>query len=265
MIPKINKYLFLIIIIGLNNLIVAINPFVTYSRFPPLNKNPFFSSNKNAKDPLMRTRVAIAPLISFYTVNQNHAQNPSQKMSVLFSIKEEIRLNEKHTAFLLIGLEYMAHGLNFNSYYFKPDSLHLYDGNMNYNYSLYIHEIDIPVQIKYSFTRENNSLVSPYVMIGYHFRTILQGTLQVKLNGDEIENRYEKVVFKNPLFNPENNAFMSVTCGVQKNNPKHPKRCVFGELSYRYGFSPYIISDNFTPSSLFMNGSHLAICLGFKF
>ncbi len=262
---KIRKYLFCLIAICICNLILADIPPVKKILPPSGFKNLFISSNKNLKDPLIRTRVAIAPLISFYTVNQNHAQNPYQKMSGLISIKEEIRLNEKHTIFLLIGIEYMAHGLNFNSYYFKPDSLKLYSGNMNYSYSLYIHEIDIPIQAKYSFTRENNSLVTPYIMIGYHFRTILQGTLQVKQNGDEIENRYEHVTFKNPLFNPENNAFMSATFGIQKNNPKHPKRCVFAELSYRYGFSPYIISDNFTPSSLFMNGSHLAICLGIKF
>ena len=229
------------------------------------DRDPFFSSQKNSKDPIIRTRVSIAPVISFYSLNQNHAQDAKQKMSGLFSIREEIRLNTAHTIFLLVGVEYLVHGVNFYSYYFKQDSIQIYTGNMNYNYHLYFHEIDIPIQLKYSFTRENNSIYTPYVMFGYHFRTIFAGNLIVKQDGNNIEKKYEEVKFKNPLFNPKSNAFASITFGVQRNNPKHPKRCVFGEVSYRQGFSPYYISDNFTPSSLFINGSHLVFGFGITF
>ncbi|MGZ3929880.1 MAG: hypothetical protein ACXVPQ_00665 [Bacteroidia bacterium] len=224
-----------------------------------------FVSKKKSKEPRVRTRLTVSPIVSFYTINEHHAKNPRQKMSGSVSLKEEIRLNNRHNTFLLFGIEYMVHGLNFNSYYFKPDSIQLYDGNFKYTYSLYIHEIDVPIQLKYSFTRENNSLVSPYIMIGYHFRTLLFGDLTVKQNGQTIVTKMEPVTFKNPLFTNRNNPFVSFTLGVQKNHPDHTRTGVYAEISYRIGFSPYLITDTFMPSSLFINGNHLAISLGVKF
>jgi hypothetical protein len=213
----------------------------------------------------VKTRVMIAPVISFYKVNKNHASNPQQKMSGLVSIREEVRLNEKHNMFFLFGVEYMVHGLNFNSYYFKPDSIQLYTGDKNYKYSLYIHEIDVPLQLKLCFNHENNALVTPYFIVGYHLRTLLDANLKVKGDEGQVAKTYEVLSFKNQLFTKRNNPFFSVTLGVQKNNLKTYKSCVFAEITYRYGFSPYLLQDSFTPSSLYITGNHLSIGFGFKF
>src|SRR5437588_299405 len=85
----------------------------------------------------------------------------------------------------------------FFTYYFKPDSIQLYNGNMNYLYSLYIHEIDVPIQIKLSNKRENNALLTTYVMFGYHFRTLLFGNLRVSQYGREFVSKREDITFKN--------------------------------------------------------------------
>ncbi len=241
-------------------------PFFLFGMFVGLRADPVIpiTTSRN-KSPLLRTRVAISPLLSFYSVNPHHAINPRQKMSGMISAKGELRLNMKHTAFFLFGIEYMAHGLNFNSYYFRQDSLQLYNGNFNYTYSLYVHEIDIPLQVKFSFRRENNALVSPYIMFGYHFRTILFGSLDVTQNGETVVKKTEALTFRNPLFTPHNNAFVSFTVGFQKNNPNQTRNCIFFEVMYRYGFSQYLLSDSFTPSSLYLNGSHIALSLGLKF
>jgi hypothetical protein len=229
-----------------------------------LSRNPFILS-KSAPQGRLHTRVTVGPVISFYKINTNHAANPKQKMSGLFSVKGEFRLNSQHTAFFLFGAEYMIHGLNFNSYYFKPDSIQLYTGEMNYKYALNIHEIDIPLQLKLSFTKENNSLFSPYAMIGYHFRTLLFSDLTVSQNGEIVEAKKESLEFKNPLFTPRNNPFVSVTLGFQRNWPNSSRNCLYMELSYRLGFSPYLLKDTFTPSALYINGNHLSLGLGVKF
>ena len=223
------------------------------------------TGNHVPKSPLMRTRASISPVISFYRINKNHAGTPSQKMSGLISVKEEIRLNEKHTVFFLIGAEYMVHGLNFASYYFKPDSIHLYTGSFDYTYSLYIHEIDIPIQMKLSFGHENNKIFTGYFMLGYHFRELITGKLKVKQNGEVIEKKNVDVTFKNPLITPRNNPFISLTLGLQKNHPNNTRRCIFAEASFRFGISPYQITDSFAPSSLYINGNHLVFSLGMKF
>lgn len=207
----------------------------------------------------------IAPVISFYKINNNHATTPRQKMSGLVSLREEVRLSWKHNMFFLFGVEYMVHGMNFDSYYFKPDSIQLYDGEMTYQYHLYMHEIDFPVQVKLCFNHENNAIWTPYFIAGYHFRTLLDANLKVKQDGEIVHKTYEVVTFKNQLFSKRNNPFVSVTLGLQKNNLKTYKNCIFAEITYRYGFSPYLLKDSFTASSLFITGNHLTIGLGFKF
>jgi hypothetical protein len=234
---------------------------ICFSDNPPL----FRYTSKAGETRLIRTRLMIAPVISFYKINNNHASNPHQKMSGLISLREEVRLTYKHNMFFLFGIEYMVHGLNFNSYYFKPDSIQLYTGEMNYSYSLYMHEIDIPLQLKLCFNHENNAIFTPYFIMGYHFRTLLDGNLKVKQDGELVHKTYEVVTFKNQLFTKRNNPFVSVTFGVQKNNLKTYKSCIFAEITYRYGFSSYLVKDSFTPSSLYITGNHLNVGFGFKF
>lgn len=234
---------------------------ICFSDNPPL----YSYMSKPGDSRRVKTRIMIAPVISFYKVNNHHASSPHQKMSGLVSIREEIRLNEKHNMFLLVGVEYMVHGLNFNSYYFKPDSIQLYTGDMNYKYSLYIHEVDVPLQLKLSLNHENNAVITPYVLVGYHFRTLLDANLKVKQDGNQVEKTYEVLSFKNQLFTKRNNPFFSLTFGIQKNNIKTYKTCVFAEITYRYGFSPYLLKDTFAPSSLYITGSHLNIGVGYKF
>lgn len=217
------------------------------------------------KSPIARTRVLLASSINFYKTNSNHSGKASERMSGLFCIKEEFRINRSHTMFFSIGAEYFVHGLKFNSYYFTPDSIQIYDGEMKANYSLYVHELDFPLQLKISFRKENNTLMTPYLMFGYHFRTLLFGKVKVKQDGEQLVNQQTDLTFKNPLFSNKCNPFVSLTFGVQKNKPNDTRHCLFAEVSYRQGFSPYLLKEKFTPSSLYITGSHLTIGVGAKF
>jgi len=231
----------------------------------PEEQPPFIFISKKSSNSVRKTRVMIAPVISFYQTNKNHASGAHQKMSGLVSIKEEWKLTQKHNFFFSLGVEYMIHGLNFNSYYFKQDSIRLYNGNMDYTYSLYMQEIDVPLQTRISFLPDNNNLYSPYVVFGYHFRTLLNGNLSVKQNGEKIEHKSESINFKNPLLSPKCNPFLSLTIGVQQNNPNTTNKGFFAELTYRWGFSPYLLQDQFTASSLYITGNHLSLGLGYRF
>ena len=131
--------------------------------------------------------MSIGPALGFYSINTNHAKSPSLRASALFSFRKEIRFGRDYKTFFLYGVDYFFHGLTFQSYYFKPDSLKLYDKKFDYKYSLFIHEINLPLQVKYSFNRENNNLYSAYLMFGYHLRYLLPGNLNVTQNGNEIK------------------------------------------------------------------------------
>ncbi len=238
------KYLILFIFISLNSFSL---------RFPPAG-----GSSKGY-------RIIFGPSLGFYTINTNHARFSSPKMSALIGFRKEIRLDRQFRTFFLVGADYFFHGLNFKSYYFKQDSLKLYDKSFDHNYSLFIQEVHIPLQIKYSFNNQNNSLFSPYAMIGYHVRMLLPAEVTVSQNGNTEIKKWEDLSFKNSLFGDKVNSFLSASVGWQKNTVNHSKVGFFVEVNYRYGFSQYYISTNYTASSLYINGSHLGFFLGLNF
>ncbi len=210
-------------------------------------------------------RFGFGPVLGIYSVNTNHAKAPTQKMSAIVSFKKEFKCDKSYKTFFLIGFEYLFHGLNFKSYYFKPDSLHLYDKTFPYNYSLIINELCLPLQFKYSFKRENNSQFSPYIMAGYHFRYLLPGNLTVSQNGNKVKQDVVDLKFKTPFITDRLNSFVSATVGWQKNNVGKGKSNFFAELNFRYGFSQYYFAKDYAASSLYISSMHLALQLGFKF
>jgi len=211
------------------------------------------------------TRVQIGPVISFYKINTNHAVDANQKMSGLFGFKQEWRLDRQYRSYFLIGVDYLLHGLNFNSYYFFPDSLQLYDQSFTYSYSLYIHELNLPIQYKYLFKREDNSLFSGYVIAGYHLRYFLPGNLTVKQYGEEIQTDQPELKFKTPFIDERLNSCISLGFGWQKNSLNSSKGSYFVELNTRYNFSPYYFKTPYSASSLTMNATQIMLLLGLKF
>lgn len=210
-------------------------------------------------------RIGFGPVLGFYTINNRHAQNPIQRVSALAGFKKEKRLGADYRTFFLFGFDYFFHGLTFQSYYFMPDSIKLYDKSFGYRYSLFIHEINVPVQFKYSLRRENNSVFSPYIMIGYHLRYLLPGQLKVSKDGTLVKSDEPGLKFKHPLLSDKMNAYVSATLGWQKNNTASSRRGFYVELNYRYGFSAYYFERDYAPTSMFTNSSHLALLLGLKF
>ena len=216
------------------------------------------------KNPVVKTRFAISPVLSLYRSNKRHTTSTKPKMAFQFSWKEEIRLDKNNQNFLMIGAEYMFHGVNFNSYYFYGDSLKLYTPErLKYKYSLTMHELDFPIQIKHSFQKETNTIYSDYIFAGYCYRWLIDSRLKVTENGNELVDQYERVKFKSPAFNPAISSFLSVGGGFQKNTMlRH--NAIFAEIQFRYALSPFYFEESFTPSSLYINGHFVLLTVGFK-
>lgn len=216
------------------------------------------------KNPLVKNRIGISPVIGLYKPNKNHTKNTQQKKSFCISVREEFRLDKTNREFLMIGAEYMLHGLSFNSYYFYSDSLKLYNGNMNYKYNLTLHEIDFPILLKHSFQKETNKIYSSYIFAGYCYRWMVASRLKVDYNGNELISANQKITFKSPAFNPVNSSFFSAGFGIQKNIPLD-YRAFFAEVQVRYGLSPFYFNDSFTPSSLYTTSHFFHATVGYKF
>lgn len=260
-------YIYIFILISANKLCAHQDSLPTNTYF--LNsykinrdKNYFLPPKKSSG---AGVRISFGPALGIYSINKNHAKNPTQKMSALFCFKKEVRFDREYKFFFLFGAEYFIHGLNFKSYYFKPDSLQLYDKTFPYNYSLVIQEINMPLHVKYSLKRENNSLFSPYLMVGYHLRFLLPANLNVSQNGNSVKKDVVDLQFKNPLFYNKLNSYLSAAFGLQNNNIHKGRGGFFVELQYRYGFSPYSFQTTYSASSLYINSMHLSLQLGLKF
>lgn len=215
------------------------------------------------KNPIVKTRIGISPVIGLYKPNKNHTSGAKQKMAFNISIKEEIRLDKKNRCFLMVGAEYVLHGVSFNSYYFYEDSLHLYNGKMNARYGLTIQELDIPIQLKYSLQPETNTIVSSYLFAGYCSRWLLANKLKVANNGQEVFAKPVNLKFKLPGFSSSNSSFLSFGFGAQRNTQlRH--NAVFAELQFRYSLSPIYFEESFAPTSMYINNHFFLLTVGFK-
>lgn len=215
------------------------------------------------KNPRIQTKLSFSPVLGLYKANKNHAGKARQKMAFCFSVKEEIRIDKKSRSFIGVGVDYMSHGVRFDSYYFPKDSLKLYNGNMNAEYNLNIQELNFPVYLKRSFQQENNSLLSGYVFAGYSYRVLIKSLMTVSYYGDEVQYDNGNLQFKIPALSKTGNSFLHAGVGFQKNNPNKHK-AVYGELQFKYGLSPLYINQPYGPSSLYISGHFILLTVGVK-
>lgn len=203
-------------------------------------------------------------MIGFYKPNKHHTTGAQQKMAYCVSVKEEIRLDKKHRSYIMFGGDYLYHGLSFSSYYFFSDSIHFYNKQMNAQYSLIIHEVNLPIQFKYALQKEYNTIFSSYVFGGYSFRYLISNHLSVDYNGANMKDGSTDLGFKIPTFTKQMNSFLNAGIGFQRNSKKLNQNAVFAELQFKYSLSPLYLNEPFAPSSLYINHHFLLLTIGIK-
>ncbi|MFO0358176.1 MAG: hypothetical protein ACK50A_14580 [Sphingobacteriaceae bacterium] len=211
------------------------------------------------------TRIGVAPVIGFYKLDTKHASTPRSRMSFSGFIKREWSIDRSNQLFISIGGEYFLHGLSAKTYYFDQDTLQLYTGEFNYSYKLYFTEVNLPIQAKFTFKSTTNSLVTPYFTAGYHLRYITSTSLKVEQEGALIKSDFVDTKFKNPFILNQMNSFIGLCFGLQNNRTRSNSITFFAEASFKYGFSPYSFKEKYSPSSLYINSTHLALNIGVGF
>lgn len=225
----------------------------------------FLFAGRPPKRKFHGTRVYFGSGYSRYGINLNHAQPPSQKLNLLGGFRQELRIGNDYRTFLLWGAEYFIHGLDFNSYYFNPDSIRIYDKSFRDHYALRIQEANAFVQAKYLFRRGDNKLSSPYFSVAYHLRTPVEAHAVIKRKGNVIKRDYPEMKYRTAVLYEKLNSMMSFSLGWQKNHLSHYRVNPFIECQYRFGFSSYLLYRRYTPSSLYFSDQHLLIIAGIRF
>ncbi len=208
-------------------------------------------------------RLGFAPVLSFYKNNPYHTSSNTASPAYNFSFLTEIRIN-KRVAFLT-GLEYLLHGLNFNSYYFPDGATRVYNNNLDFRYSVFMNEINLPLLMRFNPHGEEKNHFSPYASFGYDFRYVLLTHLAVKsnLDGSQPFDGFTKVSFEHPFIYPRGSSFIAFNAGLQKNFLSNHK-ALFFELNFKYSLTRFLIQESFTPGSLYIRNFHLAFTLGCK-
>lgn len=210
-------------------------------------------------------RISGGPGLTFYRMFTQHAEYTGQKLSGYASVIKEIRMDKGHRMFLHTGAAYQFYGFNMRSYYFDQDTLRLYDKNFNYNYSISMHEIFLPLHFKMAFNKENNSLYSGYFIAGYDLRYLLPAKVNVDQEGSSVHSSTENIKFKLPLLGYSINSGVCFALGWQKNTINNSRSGFFTELRFRYGFSRLYFHSDYSANSIYFSATQLNLVLGIKF
>lgn len=198
-------------------------------------------------------RYNIGTSLNNYTLNDKHGVNPKQRLNLTVGVRREQRVTRDSKSFLLFGAEYLLHGLNYNSYYFPPDSVPIYDRKYPYLYTLTLQELHLPFEFKYLLRRMDNSPYSPYFAVGYHFRYLMPAFVKVSKPGTESIYDTPNMQFRTSLINPKINASLCLALGWQLHRLGGSHRSFFIEFNFQYGFSDYYFNSAYSASSMYIN------------
>lgn len=212
------------------------------------------------------TRVHFAADLAGYKPTDKLTVNVQAKASFNLGVKEEIHFFN-HTAFLF-GLDYLYHGVSFDSYYFADGYSVFFDKNYSFVHVLTRHELQLPLLVKFDLGREDRDPFTFYFTAGGALRYLLYNrtTINAKSNGVSLWNKASPTKFEHPFLINNASGLIQASFGGQLNNFKADKKqFFFAEMTYKYGVSRFLYTGNGTSNSIFIKDSHFLIGLGFGF
>ena len=210
------------------------------------------------------TRFVLGPTISFYSNNSVHTSDTKPRPAFYAGFYEDIKMYNDFS--FLPGIEYLYHGVAFNTYYFAPGYQNLYNKHFDYNYRLNMQELRLNLLFKKILGKEDRNLITGYVEYGYVLRYLLNNQLTVNSNASsaEVYSGPAQMSFEHYVFNKNFASALKLTGGMQ-HNFFQTHRAWFFEVSYVYSLSRVLINNSFSPNSLYINSSFLQLGLGVKF
>ncbi|MFI5150268.1 MAG: outer membrane beta-barrel protein [Bacteroidia bacterium] len=168
---------------------------------------------------------------------------------------------------LCAGLAIRSQGLSFDSYYFSAGYSVDFDGNLAYNHSIRITEICIPVLIRYSFSKKEESLKnSMYCTAGWELKYTLQAHTTITSNKDGT------LIYDGDIDLPYEHHFLGtdvgndIVAGVGLNHNFLPgTHALVFELNYHYGLSRNVYTGNSNSNNVLFKGSNFSFGVGLRF
>jgi len=167
---------------------------------------------------------------------------------------------------ILFGADYMNEGMRFDSYYFPPGTIKLFDKNYNYTHQLHISEIYVPILFKQSFTDEDKKVNSVYISGGWAFRSMLGTNYKItsKADGQVVAKGFSKMLVEHHFLTDNSGSSLMAGMGMEHKLPGM-KQSVFFETYFHYNLSRirYIGKDN--SNNIYFRNNSLTISVGYEF
>jgi hypothetical protein len=208
-------------------------------------------------------RMYTGPVISSYHNNEDFTANTKARFAYSAGARTEHLFNGYGS--IAGGLEYLYHSLAFNSYYFAPGETTIYDKSFAYSHTARLHELHVPILLKYNFTKENDKPVNAYVLAGWSYRFIFAsyGYIDNTSSGIHAWEGKLHVTEEYHLLDKRGGSMMVAGFGFERNiQNKH--RSIYGELQYKYGLSRFRYTGSGTAAPFFIKDSFVCVNLGYK-
>jgi len=210
------------------------------------------------------TRIFAGLGAGIYSPNTKHASGFKSRGAFAAGFMRELKVGRGYQSFFAFGFNYSTQIITYQSYYFEPGGIQLYDKSMAYSYRLTVNELNLPLQYKILFNRADNHPFSFYASGTYYLRYFLPTGLKVTNQDVTVKNGSPDIQFNVPLGTNKLNSGAAIGIGLQQ-NAKKQKGSVFAEISWRYNFSAYSIRADYAATSVFLQDAQLMLLLGLRF
>jgi hypothetical protein len=209
-------------------------------------------------------------LISSFSNDTRITANTQAGMGAGAGLRMELPISRDHKdkdVRFCAGIEIMSEGLSFDSYYFSQGYSVLFDGNMAYNHSIRITSVCIPLLIRYSFTKKEESRKNYfYGAAGWEIKYIVQShtTITANADGSLIYDGAIDLPFEHQFLGPFEGNDILASLGLN-HNILPGKHAVVFDLSYRFGLSRNVYSGYENSNNVLFRGSNFSFGIGLRF
>ncbi len=208
-------------------------------------------------------------LVNSYANDNRITSNTQATMGAGAGFRMELPISRQHTdrdVRFAPGIEIITEGVNFDSYYFAQGYSILYDGNMAYNHSIRMTEICIPLVMRFSFTKKEESLKNYfYCTAGWELKYTLQAktTITNTADGSQIYSGAISLPYEHQFLGSNEGNDIVVSLGLNHNLFLSKHSVVF-DLGYRYGLSRTIYTGNMNSNNVLFRGSNISFGIGLR-
>jgi hypothetical protein len=169
---------------------------------------------------------------------------------------------------LMTGLEVMAQGVDFESYYFAPGYSTIADKSFGYQHSIRTAEVGLPILFKINTTKKSpDDLINTiYFTVGWEVKYNFQShsTITSVSDGSLVYDGPVDLSYESEFLGHDVGNYLVGGIGLNHNFLPGNNSIVF-DITYRYGVARYVYTGKQNSNLLPYRASNLSFGIGFHF